>query len=184
MRSEGPEDVFLPADFAKAQAAGIDVLQSADFSGFDHFFEPDDRGMVVKNVADKERLLFLRCQADQFFAVGLIEGKGLFDKDVLACVEGLFGDFVMKGSRGGDDNGLNIGILEHPIDVVDYGNIRVGFGHVFTNVVRTIADGFENAKLVEDADEVFSPITRTDYRYRGRRPFYVQCSRFYGRRLF
>ena len=93
MRSEGPEDVFLPADFAQAQAAGIDVLQSADFAGFDHFFEPDYCGMVVKYVADKEGFLLLRGQAHQFFAVGLIEGKRLFDKDVLAGVEGLFGDY-------------------------------------------------------------------------------------------
>ena len=49
--------------------------------------------MVVKNVADKECFLFLRGQAYQFFAVGLIEGKRLFDKDVLAGVEGLFGDY-------------------------------------------------------------------------------------------
>ena len=181
MWCKGPEDVFLPADFAKAQAAGIDVLQSADFSVFDHFFEPDDRGMVVKNVADKECFLFLRGQAYQFFAVGLIEGKGLFYKDVLPGVEGLFGDFVVKSGRGGDDDGLDAGILKHPVDVVGYGNIRVGFDHVFTNVVRAVADGFKDAKLVEVADKVFTPVACADDRYRGRRPFNVQGSRFYVR---
>ncbi len=211
MWCEGPEDVFLPADFAKAQAAGIDVLQSADLSVFDHFFEPDDRGMVVKNVADKERLLFLRCQADQFFAVGLIEGKGLFDKDVLACVEGLFGDLVVEGSRSGDDDTVYCGIFEDIGEVrgdhsftptlpspikgegvrrflltcrhvrflpspIEGEEIRwVGFRHLFAYGLGAVADGFQDAKLVEIADEVFAPVAGADD---GNRMFYVQGSMF------
>ena len=159
-------------------------MQSADFAVFDHFFEPDDRGMVVQNMADKEGFLFLLGQTHQFFAIGLIEGKGLLDKYVLAGVEGLFGDLVVEGSRGGDDDGLDAGILEHPVDVVGYGNIRVDFGHVFTNVVRAVADGFKDAKLVEVADEVLAPVARADDGDGGRRLFNVQGSMFNGRRLF
>ena len=74
--------------------------------------------MVVKYVADKEGFLFLLGQADEFFAVGLIEGKGFFDKDVLAGVEGFFCDFVVEGGRGGDDDTGDCGIFE------DIGEVR------------------------------------------------------------
>jgi len=162
-------------------------LQPADFAGFDHFFEPDYRGMVVENVPDKKRFLFLRGQADQFFAVGLIEGKGLLDKYVLAGVEGLFGDFVVKGGRGGDNDTSYFIIFE---DIREFrgdhsftptlpspikGEGRVGFRHLFAYGLGTIADGFENAKLVEIAYEIFAPVASADD---GNRMFNVQGSMF------
>jgi hypothetical protein len=189
-------------------------LQSADLSVFDHFFEPDYRGMVVQDVADEERFLFLRGQAYQFFAVGLIEGKGLFDKDVFARVEGFFCDFVVEGGRGGDDDTGDCGIFEDigevrgdhsftptlpspikgdgrrrfpltcrhvrflPSPIEGEGVRWVGFRHLFAYGLGAIADGLEDAKLVEVADEVLAPVAGTE---NGNRTFNVQRSMFYVR---
>ena len=141
VRGEGPEDVLLAADLAQREAAGVDVLEAADFAGPDHLLQADDGGVVVQDVADEEGFLLLRGQADQGFAVGAGEGKGLFHEDVLAGVEGLGGEFVVEGGRGGDDDAGDRGIGQDGGRGGGDGDVRIGLGHVVADRLGAVADG-------------------------------------------
>ena len=170
MRGEGPEDVFLAADLAQAQTPGIDILEAADLSGLDHFLEPDDGRMVMQDVPDKERLLPFRGQAYQRCAIPLGEGQRLFHEDMLAGLQGLFGNVKMQGGGRGDNYACNIIIHE---DIGDVGSDDegdrfeicppIGLAHFLADGVGAIADGFENTQLVEIADEVLAPVAGADY---------------------
>jgi len=162
VRGEGPEDVLLAADLAQGKAAGVDVLEAADNACADHLLQADDGGVVVQDVADEEGFLLLRGQADQGLAVGTGEGKGLFHEDVLAGVEGLGGEFVVDGGRGGDDDGGDCGIGQDVGRGGGDGDVRVGLGHVFADGLGAVADRFEDAKLVEIAHEVLAPVAGAD----------------------
>ena len=162
VRGEGPEDVLLAADLAQREAAGVDVLEAADFAGPDHLLQADDGGVVVQDVADEEGFLLLRGQADQGFAVGAGEGKGLFDEDVLTGVEGPGGEFMVEGGRGGDDDAGDCGIGQDVGDAGGDGRIRIGFGHVVADGLGAVTDGLQDAELVEVADEVLAPIAGAD----------------------
>jgi len=159
---KGPKDVFLPTDLSQGKAAGINVLEAADFSRADHFFQPDNGGVVVQDVADEEGFLFLCGKVHQLFAVSLGEGKRLFYEDVLAGGEDLGSDVVVEGGRGGNDDAGHGAIGEDVGEVAGNGDIRIGLRHFFTDGLSAVADGLQDAKLMEVADKVLAPVARAD----------------------
>jgi len=52
--------------------------------------------------------------------------------------------------------------MENGVYIVDDGNGRIGVAHLFTDGRGGVADGFQNAQLVEIADEVFAPVAGAD----------------------
>jgi len=159
---EGPEDVLFPADLAQGEAAGVDVLEAADLPGADHLLEADDGGVIVQDVADEEDPAALRGEADQGFAVGVREGEGLFHEDVLARLKGRGGDGVVEGGRGGDDDGGDLRIVQDGGHVRGDGDVRIGLGHLCTDRLGAVADGPQDAQLVEIADQVLAPVARAN----------------------
>ena len=162
VRGERPQNVFLPADLAQGKAARIDILKAAYGPLVDEFLQADHGGVVLKDVADEEDfLLFLR-QTDQGVAFRVGQRQGLFDEDVLARLESLRGQCVVPGGRGGDDDGLDGGIGQYGAGVVSDDGIRVIFGHLLADGDGLVADGFQDAQLMEITDEVLSPVSRAD----------------------
>ena len=159
---EGPEDVLLPADLAEAQAAGVDILEAADGSFVDHLLQADHGGVVLEDVTDEEDLLFGFGQADEGCAFVVGQRQGLFDEAVFAGIEGLRGQGVVLGGRSGDDDGLDCGIGEKCIEIIGDGGVRVVFGHLLADGAGLVADGLENAELMEVPDEVLAPVAGAD----------------------
>ena len=145
MRSKGPENVFLTADFPQAEAAGINILQSPDFSRSDHFLQPDDCRMVIQNMTDKQNPALIRGQPNQFFTVGMVQGQGLLHKNMLSGLQGFFSKAKVMNSRRGNDDALDVLIFHDSVNIAGNGNIRIGFGHFFANTRCSVADRFENA---------------------------------------
>jgi hypothetical protein len=63
---------------------------------------------------------------------------------------------------GGDNHACYIIIREDIGDVGGDEHIRIGLAHFLTNGLSAIADCFENAKFMEIADQVLSPVACTD----------------------
>jgi len=47
-------------------------------------------------------------------------------------------------------------------EVAGNGDIRIGLRHLFANGMGAIADGLQDAKLMEVADKVLAPVARAD----------------------
>jgi hypothetical protein len=78
----------------------------------DQFLQADHGGVVLEDVADEEDLLFCFGQTDEGGAFCVGKRQGLFDEAVFAGIEGLRGQGMVLGGRGGDDDGLDVGIGE------------------------------------------------------------------------
>ena len=81
---------------------------------------------------------------------------------MFAGIEGLHGQGVVLGGRGGDDDGLDCGIGEQGIKIIGDRGVRVVFGHLLANGAGLVADGFENAELMEVPDEILAPVAGAD----------------------
>ena len=140
----------------------------------DQLLQADHVGVVLEDVADEEDLLFGFGQADKGCAFVVGQRERLFDEAVFTGIEGLRGQGVVLGGRGGDDDGLDAGIGEYGnrgtrcgimspySEIIGDRGVRVVFGHLLTDSAGLVADGFEDAKLMEVSDEVLAPVAGAD----------------------
>ena len=68
----------------------------------------------------------------------------------------------MESGGGGDDHALNFCVIENGVYIIGDGDGRIGFAHLFTDGRGGVADGFQNAQLVEITDEVLAPVAGAD----------------------
>jgi len=81
---------------------------------------------------------------------------------MLACIESLRCQGMVLYCRGGDNYGLNIRIAEQGIEIIGDGGVRIVFGHLLADGAGLVADGLENAELMEVPDEVLAPVAGAD----------------------
>lgn len=164
VRSEAPENVFLAANGAEVEAVAVNVADFTEPAGGDFLFELDDRRMIEQHVADHQRALVFRRDTEQIARVVGNERDRLFHQRVLAVLQALFGDFIMRHRRRGDDDAVDLLILQHLLQVRGEGN---GAGNFFNRFLRAgagVANQLQVAgqQLLRGADVVLSPLAAAD----------------------
>jgi hypothetical protein len=81
---------------------------------------------------------------------------------VFARIEDLCGQSMVLGGRGGDDDGLDVGIGEQCVEIIGYRGVRVVFGHLLADGAGLVADGFENSELMKIPDKILTPVPGAD----------------------
>src|SRR6476620_5959340 len=85
VRRKRPKDVFFSSDFSQVQPIGVDVLDSAELSGGDEFFQLDHRGVIPEQMSDHKDKTGLLGQRHQLRAFFDRETERCFDEYVLSC---------------------------------------------------------------------------------------------------
>ena len=84
MRGERPQCVFLAANFAQAEAVGINVAKDAEAPRLDGATQGDEGRMVEQQMTDHQGQAAIMGQTGETAAFGDIQAQRLFDEHVLA----------------------------------------------------------------------------------------------------
>src|SRR5919106_58443 len=116
MGGEVPKGILVISHRAKVHPLGIDIVDITQLLGIDHPFEPVNDGMIFQQVSDHKDATFLGCNLDQLLRLGYGENKWLFHKYILACLQSRLAEWVMRCSRSGDDDRLQVRILQEVLE--------------------------------------------------------------------
>jgi hypothetical protein len=120
--------------------------------------------VVEQQVAGHQHELALLGDGDEFLRLGGTHRRRLLDEDVLARLQCLLRQRVMRRDRGREDDTVEVGVRENFGEVGRRARVRVAVGEPPAQVVIEIAEPGELAKLVEVPREVRPPVTETDDR--------------------
>lgn len=98
---------FKRYDLADVKTVGIEILDFPQFSGDNKFFELDDCGVILKDMAHHQDHLILFCQFDQILPFLFGQRKRFLHEDVLSCKKAFFRQIIMVFCGGSDDHRFN-----------------------------------------------------------------------------
>jgi hypothetical protein len=160
----------------------VDATDGAEFSSLNQFphFLVVGVGALVEH--GSENLFFIFVGGDEAFAVSLMDGEGLFHKDVEALLESVDADGGVIVVRGGDEDGIDFPGADHfcgtgevfelgvfgqfgGIEIADGGEF--GSGHFLGEEVSGV-----NFTHVAEADDAEADSFRWGRFFLGRHRFY------------
>jgi hypothetical protein len=156
VRCEAPQDVFFLAHLPEIQAVRIDILDAAQFTVLHHGLQLQEGGVVLQQMADHQGATGRPGQRAELDGIRRIKRQRLFDKDMLAGVQGFPGHLRVQGGRGGDHHADDLGVGNdlcpaHRRNAVLRGH-RLGQNRV------CIATGRERAQSMNIAHKILAPI--------------------------
>ncbi len=164
VRGERPQGILLAAYLSKIEPVGIDVVDTAQLARVDHVLEFDEGRMVVQKVPHHEDEFLFPGERDEFLAMAFIKDQRLFHIGVLAGRKRLAGYGIVGLGRGGDDDALDVITAQGLAQARTDGHLRVLFAKLRQNIRVVVHDEPETAQIMEDPDQVFPPVARTDDR--------------------
>ena len=124
--------------------AGLDDQGSAQLAGLNDALHLGVAAVIVTHEADLDQALAdLLLAVDDLLAVLGVLRQGLLAEAPLLLGQGLHDVVMMGGVDGGDDNGLDLGILDHAIAVIAEGADAVLGGGVVCGSSHIVGDGHD-----------------------------------------
>ena len=100
--AERPERVLVRANDPEVLAVAVDAKHVAELAGVDQLLQLLDAGVVEEQVARHQDEVAVGCDGDQLVHLGGPHRRRLLDQDVLARLERLLRELVVRGHRRGD----------------------------------------------------------------------------------
>ncbi len=165
MHAERPEGVLVLADHAEVLTVPVDADDAPELAGVDELLHLAHAGVVDEQVAEHEATPPGLGRVEQILHLGRAQGDRLLDDDVLAGLEGLLGERVVRGHRGRDDHGVERLVTEQLVEIVGHhgvGEEAAGFGPVGLLEVAAVGE-LGIGQAVEVARQVRAPVAQTHH---------------------
>lgn len=112
-----PDHVDVVLEQAEVDPDAVEVKDVADLAGADDVLDLVHRAVIDEDVVDHElEFQFLR-DIDQLLGVLGIGRDRLLDENVLAVLQGIFGERKMTADRRGDGHGGDFGIIQNFVEI-------------------------------------------------------------------
>ena len=164
MRPEIPEHVDVELEQTEIHALAVDVLDSAHAVGVEDPLHLDDRRVVHEGVPDHERLSRALGGSHDRLRVADGAGERLLDENVLPGGERLLGELAVGSDRSRDAHRVDRAIVEELVMGGRRAHRREALAYGLEPLLGEIRDRdrLGPGHLAQVADEVRSPVTRTD----------------------
>src|SRR6185437_6117069 len=113
VRCKTPKNVFLPPNLTQIQPVRIDVLDAAQFTRTDQFFELQHRRVIPEKMPHHENAALLLCEGDKLFSLLDRKAEWLFHKHILAGQQGLSYCISMALGWRGNGHSPNRLVAQH-----------------------------------------------------------------------
>ena len=156
--AERPERVLVLADLSEVLTVPVQVEDVAQLAALDQLLQLHDRGVVEQEVSREEDEAALLGERDELVRLRGGERRRLLDEDVLAGLERLARELVVRRHRGGDDDGLKGVVLEQILEPARRAGARVSGSELVEQVSGEVAEPGQLGEVVEVAGEVRAPV--------------------------
>ena len=114
--AERPERVLVLADLAEVLAVAVDAEHVAELARVDELLQLADARVVEQQVAGHQHEVALLGERDELVHLGAAHRRRLLDEDVLARLERLLRERVVRRHRRRDDDRLELGVGEQLVE--------------------------------------------------------------------
>ena len=126
--------------------AGLDQQGSAQLTGVDDALHLGVAAVIVTHEAHLDQTLAdLQLAVDDLLAVLGVLRQGLLAEAPLLLGQGLHDVVMVSGVDGGDDNGLDLGVLDHAVAVIAEGADAVLGSSVVSGSSHIVRDGHDGS---------------------------------------
>ena len=165
VRGEVPDDVDVALENAQVQPGAVDVEHIAQHAALDDLFHLVDAGRILEGVVHHQDLAVLLRKRDQFLGLVDLGRQRLLDQDMLAGLERLLRQRIVRADVRADGNGIDRRVVDDVVVVGGGLDARVEVLHVREALLVHVAADRHLARgnLVEVADDVGSPVACPNY---------------------
>ena len=115
-------------------------------------------------MAGHQRQVALLRERDELLHLVPAHRRRLLDEDVLARLQRLLGERVVRRHGRRDHDGVDLGVAEQLAEVVGDARVRMASRELLARLGRDVAERAELGELVEVADEVLAPVAEPGHR--------------------
>ena len=116
VRGKIPDHIHIMLEEPQIDPDGVKVVEIAKDVVFDQLLDLPDGAGIEEGMIHHDLQLLLLGQFDELFRLGNGVGKGFFNKDALAFLERLFGQFIVGEYRRGDGHGIDLRVFDQFVD--------------------------------------------------------------------
>ena len=117
MDAERPERVLVRAHDAEVLAVAVDAEHLAELAGVDQLLQLPDAGVVEQQMARHQHEVALGRERDELVHLGGAHRRRLLDEHVLARLERLLRERVVRRHRRRDHDGVERPVGEQLVEV-------------------------------------------------------------------
>src|SRR5579884_320579 len=158
VHAERPERVLVRADDPEVLAVAVDAQHLAQFAAVDELLQLLHARVVEEEVARHQHEVPRRRELDELGHLGRAHRGRLLDQHVLARLERLLRERVVRRHRRRDHDRVDAVVGEHLGEVVGRARLRVARGEALAQLRVEVAEPGQLGELVEVADEVRAPV--------------------------
>ena len=130
----------------------------AELRPVDELLQLEDARVVEQQVAGHEDEVALLRERDELVDLVTLHRRGLLDEDVLARLERLLRELVVRRHRSRDDDRVERRVLEHLLEGVGPARLRIAAPELVRLPLGRIAEPGEVGEVGEVAREVLPPL--------------------------
>ena len=157
---ERPERVLVLADHAEVLPVSVDHQDVAERAFVDELLELLYAGVIEQQVAGHQDDAALFCDRDELVDLRGLHRRRLLDEDVLAGLERLLRELVVRWNGRRDDDGVELGVCEHLVERGGPPGLWVAAAELRLLALRRIGQPRELGQIGEVAREVLPPLTQ------------------------
>ena len=164
VRRQVPDHVHVVLEQAQVDPHGVVVVDLAQRAVVDEMLHLADGPREQEGVVHHDPEVFPLGQVDELLGLGDGVGEGLLDKDVLAGLEGLFGQLEVGEDGRDDGHGVDVRGPDQLVGIFRGPHTPVVLLDLLQGVVPEIAHGHHGGPVhgAEVADNVRPPVAVTD----------------------